>query len=59
MEVWMIVKVDVENGRANLGGKITENAPGMCIIFIPFHVLQEIFVLQNHVIQSISPSRNP
>ena len=29
MELWMIVKVDVEDGRTNLGGKIMENAPGM------------------------------
>ena len=29
MEVWMIVKVDVEDGSTNLGGKFMKNAPGM------------------------------
>ena len=52
----MIVKVDVEDGRTNLGGKIMENAPGMRIIFIPFHVFQEIFAFQNHATPLFNPS---
>ena len=43
MELWMIAKADVEDGRIKLGGKIVENTPGVSIIFTPFHVLQEIF----------------